>query len=302
VDVVTGAFSYTGRWIAEELRGRGREVVTLSRSAPPPGSPIRAEPLQFADSDALARSLDGAETLYNTYWIRFERGASTFDRAVRNTEVLFAAAVRAGVPRIVHLSVTNAAPSSPLPYFRGKGELEDALREGGHSYAIVRPTLVFGREDILVNNIAWGLRRFPVFLMPGGGGYRVQPVSVRDTARIAVEAGLSGDEIEVDAAGPETLTFEALVRLVAAAIGAKARIVHAPARLALAAAAVVGWSHRDVMLTREELAGLTASLLTSKATPLGTERFTDWVRANANALGRAYVSELARNFRPYAPL
>jgi uncharacterized protein YbjT (DUF2867 family) len=301
VDVVTGAFSYTGRWIAAELRGRGREVVTLSRSAPP-GAPIRVERLQFANSDALARSLDGADTLYNTYWIRFERGVSTFDRAVRNTEVLFAAAVRAGVRRIVHLSVTNAAPSSPLPYFRGKAELEESLREGGHSYAIVRPTLVFGPEDILVNNIAWGLRRFPSFLMPGGGGYRVQPVSVRDTARIAVEAGLSGGDVEVDAAGPETLTFEAVVRLVADAIGANARIVHAPAWLALAAAAVVGWSRRDVILTREELAGLMASLLTSKATPLGTERFSDWVAANADTLGRAYVSELARNFRPYAPL
>jgi uncharacterized protein YbjT (DUF2867 family) len=302
VDVVTGAFSYTGRWIADELRDRGREVVTLSRSPAPPGSELEARTLQFADPDALARALDGADTLYNTYWIRFERGASTFERAVANTRTLFAAAARAAVRRVIHLSVTNAASSSPLPYFRGKAELEGALRESGLSYAIVRPTLVFGPEDILVNNIAWGLRHFPVFLMPGAGDYRVQPVSVRDTARICVEAGLAEGAVEVDAAGPETLTFEQLVRLVREAVRARARVLHVPPALALAVARVVGWTRRDVILTREELAGLTASLLTSKAAPLGAERFSEWVAANADTLGRAYVSELARNFRRYAPL
>jgi uncharacterized protein YbjT (DUF2867 family) len=304
VDVVTGAFSYTGRWIAERLLDLGREVVTLSRSPAPAGSPIATRTLQFADEDGLARALDGAETLYNTYWIRFERGASTFERAVRNTKTLFAAAARAGVGRVVHLSVTNAdrGAGAAFPYFRGKAELEDALRRSGLSYAIVRPTLVFGPEDILVNNIAWGLRRFPVFLMPGRGDYRVQPVSVGDTARIVVEAGLAGENVEIDAAGPETLTFEELVRLVGEAVGARRRILHTPPWLALAAGRLVGWAQRDVILTRDELLGLMASLLTSDGDPLGRDRFGDWVAATADTLGRAYVSELERNFRPYAPL
>jgi uncharacterized protein YbjT (DUF2867 family) len=302
VDVVTGAFSYTGRWIAERLLELGGEVVTLSRSPAPAGSPIAARTLQVADVDALARALDGAETLYNTYWIRFERGAATFERAVLNTKKLFAAAGRAGVGRVVHISVTNADRSSAFPYFRGKGEVEDALRRSGLSYAIIRPTLVFGPEDILVNNIAWGLRRFPVFLMPGPGDYRVQPVSVADTARIVVEAGLAGENVEVDAAGPETFSFEELVRLVGEAVRARRKILHTPPWLALAAGRLVGWAQRDVILTREELLGLMASLLTSDEDPLGRDRFGDWVAANADTLGRAYVSELARNFRPYAPL
>ena len=302
MDVVTGAFSYTGRWIADELLQRGRDVVTLSRSAAPTGSPIAARPLQFVDLEALTRSLEGAQTLYNTYWIRFERGTSTFERAVANTRALFTAAAAARVRRVVHVSVTNATLDSPLPYFRGKAELEVALRESGLPYAIVRPTLVFGPEDILVNNIAWGLRRFPIFLMPGEGDYRVQPVSVRDTARIAVDAGLAEENIEVDAAGPETLTFESLVRLVRGAVGANTRLLHVPPLLALAVSQVVGRARRDVILTREELEGLMASLLTSPDSPLGSERFSDWVLANAGTLGRAYVSELARNFRPYAPL
>lgn len=302
MDAVTGAFSYTGRWIAERLLSLGREVMTLSRSPAPAGSPIRSAPLQFGDPDALSQSLAGVDTLYNTYWIRFEHGSATFPAAVENTRVLFRAAERAGTRRIVHLSVTNANLGKSLPYFRWKERLEQDVMGGPLSYAIVRPTLVFGPEDILVNNIAWGLRRFPVFFVPGGDGYRVQPVSVQDTARIAVEAGLSGENLAVDAAGPETLTFEGLVRIVADAIGLRRWFARVPPAVALGAGRAVGWARRDVILTRDELDGLQASLLTSREPARGTDRFTDWVRANAETLGRAYVSELARNFRPHAPI
>jgi uncharacterized protein YbjT (DUF2867 family) len=302
MDVVTGAFSYTGRWIAERLLAEGREVLSLSRSPGPPGSKLQSAPLQFADAAALTRSLAGADTLYNTYWIRFERGASTFGRAVENTVVLLEAAKRAGVRRIVHMSVSNADPGSDLPYFRWKARLELAVARSGLSYAIVRPTVVFGPEDILVNNIAWGLRRFPVFLVPGRGDYRIQPVSVGDAAQIAVEAGFDHRDVEMDAAGQETLTFEELVRLLATELGLRRRFVHVPPSVALAAGRVVGWTRRDVILTAQELAGLESSLLTSSEEPRGSERISDWVRANAETLGTAYKSELARNFRPYAPI
>lgn len=302
MDVVTGAFSYTGRWIADRLLAAGHDVLTLSRTPSPAGSPIRSAPLQFGDEQALVRALAGADTLYNTYWIRFECGSATFARAVANTRVLLRAARRVGARRIVHLSVTNASLDSPLPYFRGKAELEHEVASSGLPYAIVRPTLVFGPEDILVNNIAWGLRRFPLVLVPGRGDYRVQPVSVGDTARVAVEAGQAEEDLAIDCAGPETITFVELLRLVAAAVGVRRRFVEVPRGVALAAARAVGWARRDVLLTREELAGLQASLLTSGEPPRGSERFSDWVAENADSLGRRYVSELARNFRPYAPL
>ena len=273
MDVVTGAFSYTGRWIAERLLAEGREVRSLSRSPGPPGSEIDWARLQFSDPAALTRSLAGADTLYNTYWIRFERGRSTFPRAVENTLVLLEAARRAGVRRIVHVSVSNADPASELPYFCWKGKLDLAVARSGLSYAIVRPTLVFGPEDILVNNIAWGLRRFPVFLVPRGGDYRIQPVSVEDTARIAVDAGLDHSDVELDAAGPQTLTFEELIRLLATELGLRRRLVQVPPAMALAAGRVIGWTRRDVILTAQELAGLEASLLTSSEEPRGSERF-----------------------------
>jgi uncharacterized protein YbjT (DUF2867 family) len=305
VDVVTGAFSFTGRAIAEELLDRGRAVRTLTRRDAP-GDPLaaridRAE-LQFRDEGALRRALDGVDTLFNTYWVRFAHGETTFGRAVENTRVLLRAANAAGARRVVHVSVTNPSLASPLPYFRGKAEVERDVAGSGLPYAIVRPTLVFGPRDILVNNIAWGLRRSPVFPIAGDGSYRVQPVSVEDTATICVEAAAGEENVVLDAAGPETISYEELVRVVAAAVGSKARIVHWPARLVLALARATGAVRRDVLLTTEELAGLRASLLVSDLRPLGRASFSSWVAANGESLGRGYVSELARNFRPYDPL
>jgi uncharacterized protein YbjT (DUF2867 family) len=304
VDAVTGAFSYTGRAIAEELLRRGRPVRTLSRRREPDdplATRVEWAPLDFSDPRALARRLAGCERLFVTYWIRFERGGSTFARAVANTGTLVRAAREAGVGSVVYLSVTGASPDSPLPYFQGKAACERAVRESGLRYAIVRPTLVFGPEDILVNNIAWALRRFPFFPLAGDGRYSVQPVSVRDTATIAVDAA-EGETAVVAAAGPDVLAFVELVRLVRAAVGSRARLVHAPAPAVLALGRVVGLVQRDVLLTREELAGLRAGLLVAEHEPLGRDPFADWVERHGDTLGRRYVSELARNFRPYRPL
>lgn len=289
LNVVTGAFSYTGRAIAEELLARGEAVRSLSRRDAR-DDPLRARvevaPLRF-DEPALV----GAHTLYNTYWIRFERGRATFERAVENTIALFRAAERAGVERIVHVSVSNPEHARDLPYFAGKLRIEEWLAASGIPHAIVRPTLVFGAEDILVNNIAWILRRLPVFVVPRGE-YDVQPVSVRDVARICVEA-----EGTLDAAGPERLSFGELVGLVRRAVGSRARIVRGPPTLALALVRAANLALRDVVLTREELVGLRRSLLTSDAPPLGRDGFASWVEQNGHVLGRRYVSELARNFR-----
>jgi NADH dehydrogenase len=299
--VVTGAFSYTGSFVARRLLDDDVRVRTLTRRDDP-SSPLHGKvetaPLQFADRAALVESLRGARCLYNTYWVRFERGGTTFDRAVRNSALFFEAAAEAGVERIVHVSVTNPSEDSPLPYFRGKAQVERALAAAGPAYAIVRPTLVFGPRDILVNNIAWILRRFPVFVVPGSGSGRVQPVAAEDVAEIAVTTAAG----TVDAAGPEEYTFDELVRAVGAAIGCRRRLVHAPPRIALGLGAVVGAARRDVILTRDELDGLQASLLVSHEPPRGRASFREWLERNGGSLGRAYVSELARNFRSYAPL
>ena len=298
LDVVTGAFSYTGRHIAEALLERGRSVRTLTRKPPDPAHPLagKVEEAPFVFDDSLVESLRGADTLYNTYWVRFERGETTFARAIENTKTLFGAAREAGIRRVVHVSVANPDASSSFAYFRAKAATEQALRDSGLSHGIVRPTLVFGPDDILVNNVAWALRHTPVFLVAGDGRDEVQPVSVFDTARICVEVGARADDVALDAAGPERFAFEDFVRTIKRATGGRAFIRRAPASLVLATSRIAGVFLRDVVVKPEELGMVRAGLLVSHEPPLGRDSFRAWVADNAESLGRRYTSELRRNF------
>ena len=298
--VVTGAFGYTGRYIAQRLLDEGTAIRTLTRNpavASPFGDRVERQPLDFNDARQLTESLRGAAILYNTYWVRFARGPVNHDTAVRNSRNLINAAVAAGVRRIVHISITNASTDSPLPYFRGKGLVENHIRDSGLAYSIIRPTVIFGREDILINNIAWFLRRFPVFPIAGRGDYRVQPVFVDDVARLAVDS-VSGDgNVTLDAVGPEAFTFEELVRQIAHTTGGRAQIVRLPPSLVYASAQLMSAALRDVVLTRDEIDGLIAGYLVSADPPTAATRLTDWMRQHRDTLGRRYASELARHYR-----
>jgi uncharacterized protein YbjT (DUF2867 family) len=301
LDLVTGAFSYSGSHIARRLLDAGHRVRTLSfhpdRRHPLQGS-VEALPYRFEEPAALARSLDGVTTLYNTYWVRFDHGQTSFEQAIERSRSLFAAAHRAGVARIVHLSITNPSTDSPLPYFRGKALVEETLAEAGVPHSIVRPTLIFGGEnDVLLNNIAWILRRMPVFAVPGNGAYPVQPVHVEDLARICTEAALAQGNVVVDAAGPETMTFRELVALIRRATGTHALIVNVPARMMRLAARALGLFVRDVVITAEEIDGLMVGLLVSQEPPLGQIGLTRWLEDRGKSLGSRYANELQRHFR-----
>ena len=241
--------------------------------------------------------MQGADVFYNTYWIRFPNGQTTFDHAVENTRTLFRAAESAGIKRVVHFSVSNASLESHLPYIRAKAQVEEILKGLGVTYAIIRPTLIFGAGDLLLNNMAWALRRFPVFPVFGNGDYPVQPVYAQDLAAQAVQAGSQGESSIADAAGPETFSYEALLRLVAFAVRGSVRLLPMPPSVGLTLTRLVGLMVRDVVLTRDEVDELMAGLFTSGAAPTGTTRLSDWLQHNQESLGRTYVSELRRNFR-----
>jgi uncharacterized protein YbjT (DUF2867 family) len=299
VDAVTGAFSFTGRAIARQLLAEGRDVVTLVRRPPPAEADprIRTVPLAFDDTAGLAAAFAGVDTFYNTYWIRFERGGLTFEEIIGRTRKLLAAAIQAGVRRIVHVSVVNAGTDAPTTYFVAKARLDDVVRASGLSHAIVRPTLTFGPGDILVNNLSWVLRRFPLFAIPGNGEYRLQPVHVDDVARIALDAGRQSGDVDVDAAGPDILTFNRFVQLLADAVDSRTWLFHAPRAVSHLGARALGLLVRDVMLTGDEITELTASLLVSARPPAGRIGLPAWTSAHADELGRRYHSELDRHFR-----
>ena len=298
--LVTGAFSYTGRYVARRLLDEGVAVRTLTRSPDrrdPFGGLAPASPWTSPTRTVCSGRCGEPGSSTTPTGCGSERGRTTFNEAVENLKALFEAAAKAGVGRIVHFSVANASSESRLPYFRGKGQVEEILRDTGIPYAIIRPTLVFGQGDLLLNNMAWALRRFPVFPVFGRGDYQVQPIYAEDLATQAVAVGSGSENSVVDAAGPETFSFEELLRLLASAVGARVRMVHTTPSLGFALTRLVGLLLRDVVLTRDEVDGLMAGLLTSQAAPAGTTRLGDWLEDNPDILGRTYVSDFRRNHR-----
>ena len=299
VNVITGAFSYTGKYITRRLLAMGKAVRTLTGHPDNPnpfGDQVRVFPFNFDKPGELVKSLQGATTLYNTYWIRFSHGPVTFDRAVKSTKILIKAAQEAGVRRIVHVSITNPAKTSRLPYFRGKAILEQVIIDSGLSYAIIRPTVIFGTEDILINNIAWLLRRFPVFPIFDSGEYCLQPIYVEDMSDLVTKAGQQEGNLVLDAAGPDIFSFEELVRLIGDKLHRRVLIIHANPGLAFYAAKLIEPVVGDVLITRDEIAGLMANLLISQKPPTGHTHLGNWLSQNVDSVGKKYASELSRHY------
>jgi NADH dehydrogenase len=298
--VVTGAFGFSGQQIAKRLLLRGEKVRTLTNH-PQPDSPlfdlVQAGPLDFSRPNQLTDSLAGSSVLYNTYWVRFAYGDVNHECAVRNTKLLIRAAEEAGVRRIVHVSITNPSIDSPLPYFKGKAELELAIQSSSLSYAILRPAVLFGEGDVLINNIAFMLKHFPIFAIPGGGGYRVQPIFVDDLAELAVRYGQQSGNCVVDAVGPETYTNEKLVLMIRSAIGSRSLLFHLPPAIIRLTASVLGAVLKDVVLTDDEIKGLMADLLLSHQPPTGTTSLAAWIKSHAGTIGNTYACELRRHYR-----
>ncbi len=295
---VTGAFSYSGKYITKRLLDRGEEVITLTNhpSRDPFNGKVKSYPLDF-DEASMTESLQGVDVLVNTYWVRFDKGENTQPRAVENTRKLVNAAEAAGVRRIVHISIANPSADSHLPYYWGKAANEKAVIDSGLSYAILRPTVLVGMgDDILINNIAYLLRRLPVFFIPGDGSYGIQPIYIEDLADLAVEGVYSEENYVIDAVGPDRYTFKDLVKMIGEKIGSKRPIISIPPRLALFAAQFLGLFVKDVMLTPEEVDGLMANLLVSKEPARAKTPFKNWLESNKNVLGMRYLSELKRHY------
>jgi NADH dehydrogenase len=271
-------------------------TITGHPDRAPGDSTIEVRPLDFDDQLGLTASLEGASTLYNTYWVRFARKRIDHDLAVANSRTLFHAARRAGVKRIVHVSITHPSVDSPMPYFRGKALVERALAEAGVSFAVVRPAILFGGDGVLINNIAWLLRHLPVFAVGGRGDYRIRGIHVDDLARLCVSKADEGDDSVTDAVGPERPTFVELVRSIRDVVGSRARIVHVPGATLPALSRLVGLALRDVLLTRDEYVAMADGLADTDGPATGTTALSVWLADHAGELGRHYANEIERHF------
>ncbi len=303
-DLVTGATGYSGAYVSARLMDAGRSVRTLTRDPGSVSGPIEAFAYRFDDPDQMGEAFDGVDTFYNTYWVRFGRGTFTHDDAVANSIALVDAAAKAGVRRMVHVSIMNPSVDSQYTYHRGKALVEEAVKASGMEYAIVRPSVLFGGNDILLNNVAWLLRHLHVFAVPGDGNYPIRPTHVEDLADLMVSLGSSNESVIRNAGGPETFAFGDLVRTIREAIGARALVMNVPKPVALPMIWVVNRITRDVTLHGEELDALMDGLASCDGEPAGARRLTDFLAdgiGRSTDFGRHYASEVGRNFDMVSP-
>ncbi len=296
--VVTGSFGYSGRWISKELLSRGKEVRTLTNAIgrdDPFDGMVDVRPLDFDNHDELVNSLKGADVLYNTYWVRYKdpNGKYTHNLAVENIRKLFLAASEAGVRRVVHFSVAHPHKAPDWTYFRGKVEVENILKSSGLSYAIVRPTVFFGgNRDVLINNMAWLIRKFPVFGLFGFGKYQIQPVHISDVARVSVDLGEDSQNVIIDVAGPEKYQYKDYVKLISKSIGVNRIIVPMPPIIGWFVGKAVGLFLDDRVITRAEIKGLMQGLMATNEEPVGKISFSHWISENGKTLGIRYQNDM----------
>jgi NADH dehydrogenase len=300
-DLVTGAGGYTGSYVAARLLATGRHVRTLTRETDGVSAPIEPFAYRFDAPEQMREAFAGVDTFYNTYWVRFGRHGVTHDDAVRNSLALIDAAASAGVRRMVHVSIMNPSLDSPYSYHRGKAEVEAALTSSGMEYAIVRPSVLFGGNEILLNNVAWLLRHLHAFTVPGDGRYPIRPTHVEDLADLMVSLGGDTGSMVRNAGGPETFEFGDLVRRIKAAVGAAALVIDLQKAVVLPLVKVVNRITGDVTIHRAELDALMEGLASCDGPPAGARRLSTFLTDQGHTLGTSYANEVRRNFDVSVP-
>lgn len=306
-NLITGAFSFSGRYIAEELLKLGEHVETLT-GHPNPKNPhydqIIVKPYNFDDFDALIESFRGIDTFYNSYWIRFPYKGMNWKKAIENCNKLFKACKIAGVKKIVHISVTNCTVDSPYSYFRGKALVEELLKKCGVPYTILRVAWFYEDGDILVNDVAWLLRHLPVFGLFEYGTYKLQPISAKSLAKLAVESRYQGEKTInqnkiINAIGPETYTWKEFVLAINKTMGSKTLIVPFPGFTGIVpiiASTILGMALHDRLLTLEEIKSLEDNLCLTTDQPVGKRSFKKWLRRNSKLIGLEWHNEVKRHY------
>jgi len=294
---ITGAFGYSGKYISEKLLGENYQVKTLTNSPHkhhPYKDKIEIAPLSFDNKDLLVKNLSGYDVLINTYWVRFNHKKFNHQGAVKNTKILFDASKEAKIKKIIHVSITNPDINSELEYFKGKAILEEYLKSLDINYAIIRPAVLFGKEDILINNMAWFVRNLPVIGVFGDGNYKLQPIHVEDFAKLIINRINVDKNVILNAIGKETYTYKQLLLAIMSGIDVHKKIINVNPLVGYWAGKIIGFLKNDVFITKEEIKGLMQNKLYVNDKPIGEISLQEWIKHNKHTLGKKYASELLR--------
>ncbi|MDE1834491.1 MAG: NAD(P)H-binding protein [Candidatus Micrarchaeota archaeon] len=298
-DVVIGGTGFTGKYITKCLLKYKHKVVALTKHVNRDnefGRKITIKPLDFENQENLVETMNGSRCVFNTYWVRFNYGGSSFDEAVRNSKAIIDACVDAKVKRLVHISVLDPSKNYKYDYFRAKMEVESYIEKSGLSYAILRPALLFGEEDILMNNITYLIRKYGLFFIFGSGEYKVTPTYVGDVAKEAVLQSRLNKNIIEDALGPEAFGFEELVRYIATTIGRPTRVAHLNKAFIPLVSKFLNICMHEPVVTSDEMGLLMDNGLYSDSKPIGSIRFSKWLKERKDTYGTEYHSETKRHF------
>jgi uncharacterized protein YbjT (DUF2867 family) len=238
---IAGGSGFIGRTIARRLAALPQlRVRVLSRDPGRARAKLAGLEADFVRGEVtepgtLPAALAGASAVvsavqFDGYPIENPRRGLTFERIdLGGTLALLAAAKAAGVTRFIYISGAAADENSRHPGFRAKGKAERAIRESGLEYTILRPSLVYGPDDTVVNGFAKAIRLAPVFPVPGSGRQTLQPVLVDDLAAcVALAISGRGQNGTYEIGGPDLMTFDDLIRLIMDLTGHRRPIVHVP--------------------------------------------------------------------------
>ncbi len=249
---VFGGAGFVGRYIVQALAKRGARVRVACRAPARAGflkpmgdvGQITLVAVDMLDRDSLAAAVAGSQAVVNAVGILFERGRQTFPAIhVRAAEHIAAASRADGVDRLIHISAIGADPHADALYARSKGMGEGAVKKAFRGATIIRPSVIFGREDEFFNRFAALAQWLPALPLIGGGRTLFQPVYVGDVAeavaRCLEQPNAASKTYELG--GPERLDFKALMERVLEHSGRRRLLVPVPTAIAQFQASFLEW-------------------------------------------------------------
>jgi len=308
---ITGANSYTGRYISKILLASTDTNFKIRNLTNSPNrkhdlgeKAFETMPLAYHDTSQMAKILEGTDVLFNTYWVRYnDYKGITREQSIQNSKNIVDAAKMAGVKKIVYSSHTQTSLDSPLQYIRGKAEVEQYIRESGLEYGFVKPCCIFGDtpdESIVINNISYFMRTFPVFPVSGdASSYHLQPVHVRDLAELMVDCATDPAKTshEVDAVGHK-FTVNELLTTIKDTLGLRRLIVnHVPIDVCYYGTKPIDLIFNDKFIERDDLLLMSSGITCSLEPPTGKRKLTDFLEKYKDTIGRRYISSNARYYK-----
>lgn len=233
---ITGGTGFVGGHLARALAAQGHDVVLVSRRAKKEGASQFPPGTTFAhigldDEEALATAFAGCDAVAHCAGINREIGTQTYENVhVQGTRHVVNAAQRAGVKKIVFLSFLRARPDCGSAYHESKWAGEEMIRASGLDYTVLKPGVIYGRGDHMLDHLSHAFFTFPIFALVGLKDQLVRPLAVADMVQI-LEAALLTNELSrktISITGPEEMTLRQAVERVALVVGKRPFMFHMP--------------------------------------------------------------------------